>query len=290
MTRKRQSDRWRSFEEAKAFVHGLALKNQAAWYTYCLSSKRPSDIPSNPQSVYASKWRGLGDWLGTGAVASHNRRWRPFTEARRFVHTLGLKNQAAWSAYYRSGKKPADIPTAPDQVYRDAGWQGIGHWLGTGTVASQNRQWRAFTEARQFVRSLGLKNEAGWRAYCRSGQRPEDIPSTPAEAYSAAGWRGMGDWLGTGTIAPKGRQWRSFPAARQFVHTLGLKNWKEWRDYNRAGKKPDDIPVRPEVSYGAEWRGVGDWLGTGTVKERDLRPFPEARAFVHTLGLRNQDA
>ena len=30
MTRERPSDRWRSFEEAKSFVHALRLKNQAA--------------------------------------------------------------------------------------------------------------------------------------------------------------------------------------------------------------------------------------------------------------------
>src|SRR5262249_24109602 len=61
--------------------------------------------------------------------------------------------------------------------------------------------WRPFPLAREFVRALGLKSSAGWHAYCNSGQRPFDIPRKPNEVYAHEGWAGMGDWLGTGTIA-----------------------------------------------------------------------------------------
>ena len=283
---------YRSFAEARTFVRALGLKNQTAWYAYCRGGRKPDDIPSNPQNVYAGEWPGLGDWLGTGTIASRGRRWRSFTQARAFIRALELKNQAAWHSYSRSGKKPDDIPAAPERVYRDAGWQGIGDWLGTGTIAPANRQWRPFPEARAFVHALGLKSEAAWRAYCRSGRRPEDIPSTPAEVYRRAGWRGMGDWLGTGTIAPGDRLWRSFTEAREFVHTLAMKNTTAWYAYRRSGEKPADIPAHPEVAYVAEWRGMGDWLGTGTVapQNRQYRSFAEAQAFVHTLGLKNSGA
>ena len=42
----------------------------------------------------------------------------------------------------------------------------MGDWLGTGTIASYLREYRSFKEARAFVRSLGLKSETEWRAYC----------------------------------------------------------------------------------------------------------------------------
>jgi len=29
--------------------------------------------------------------------------------------------------------RPAGVPSAPDRVYKDGGWQGWGHWIGTGT-------------------------------------------------------------------------------------------------------------------------------------------------------------
>ena len=57
---------WRSFEDARAFVHVLKLKSVKEWQTYCKSGNRPSDIPSNPRSVYADTgWVGYSDWLGT---------------------------------------------------------------------------------------------------------------------------------------------------------------------------------------------------------------------------------
>ena len=34
------------------------------WLNYCNSGERPPDIPSNPNQVYESEWKGLPDWLG----------------------------------------------------------------------------------------------------------------------------------------------------------------------------------------------------------------------------------
>jgi hypothetical protein len=43
-----------------------------------------------------------------------------------------------------------------------------------------------------------FKNQKEWRDYCKSGQKPEDIPSNPDKTYKQEGWKGFGDWLGTG--------------------------------------------------------------------------------------------
>jgi hypothetical protein len=39
---------------------------------------------------------------------------------------------------------------------------------------------------------------------------PADIPGNPSKIYAHAGWAGFGDWLGTGFISPRYRQFRSF--------------------------------------------------------------------------------
>lgn len=55
-----------SYEEAKAFVHSLNLKNKRKWYVYCKSEKSPSNIPCNPHSFYKKEgWLNWYDWLGT---------------------------------------------------------------------------------------------------------------------------------------------------------------------------------------------------------------------------------
>ena len=56
----------------------------------------------------------------------------------------------------------------------------------------------------------------------------------------------MGDWLGTGYITPKHRQYKSFEEARAFVRRLKLKNRNQWKRYRKSDAKPKDIPSYPE--------------------------------------------
>jgi len=61
---------YRSFEEARAFVHSLKLKSAEEWNHFCRGQMpekgiRPPDIPTTPSRSYAKTgWIGLGDWLG----------------------------------------------------------------------------------------------------------------------------------------------------------------------------------------------------------------------------------
>lgn len=272
------------FPDARAYVRALGFTSVYQWYSYCASGMRPADIPSNPDHVYKhSGWAGYRDWLGTETV------WRGFAEAREFVHSLQLKNQNDWYTYCKSGGKPDDIPSDPHQVYKAKGWCGLGDWLGTGTVAPRNMSFRPLTEAREFVRGLGLRSQREWKEYCKSGRRPSDIPTNPHVIYRDTGWAGLSDWLGTDTIPSCALKFRPFPEARLFVHTLGLRTQGEWFEYCKSGKKPRDIPASPNVVYkGSGWKGLRDWLGTekrGRTK-RAFRPFAEARQFVRTQGLR----
>jgi hypothetical protein len=283
---------WRSFEEARAFVHKLGFKNRVEWEEYCKSFQKPYDIPSAPWSHYSrQEWKGMGDWLGTGTIATQFREYLPYLEARAFVHKLGLTNRDEWNEYSKSGQKPDDIPNKPDAVYLREGWKGIGDWLGTGVIAPRFREYLPFVEARVFVHKLGIKNRNEWNEYCKSGKKPDNLPNAPEQKYKHDGWISMGDWLGTGTIATQLREYRSFEEARAFVHKLGLKNRDEWNDYCKSGQKPDDIPNKPDAVYLREgWKGIGDWLGTGVIASRfrEYLPFVEARSFVHTLKLKSQ--
>ena len=127
----------RSFKKARTFVRSLGLRFTTEWHDYCKSGRKPSDIPSNPDKVYAEVgWVGYSDWLGTGKVVPGQH--RSFKKARTFVRSLGLKSGIEWMKYCRSGKKPADLPNAPQSVYLNDGWSGIDDWLGTGKLSSRS--------------------------------------------------------------------------------------------------------------------------------------------------------
>lgn len=119
----------RPFSEARAFVHTLNLKNRQEWHEYCRSGNKPADIPSRPKKAYRGEFVSIGDWLGTGTIAISKRVYRDYSQARAFVHTLGLKSRQKWIEYCRSSNKPADILTCPDKVYRGE-FVRMGDWLG----------------------------------------------------------------------------------------------------------------------------------------------------------------
>jgi hypothetical protein len=190
-----------------------------------VSSGKIVEIEGDIPAGMKMKLSDFADAISTRVWESVGRaNWRKFEDARSFVRSLKLTSNTEWLAYTKSGKKPADIPAYPNELYAKDGWAGMGDWLGTD---ARRGNWRRFSEARAFVRSLGLKSNTEWIAYTKSGKKPTDIPTNPYGQYAEDGWAGMGDWLGTGIIAPRLRESRPFEEARAFVRSLGLKSSAE---------------------------------------------------------------
>jgi len=165
---------FRDFESAREFARSLNLKSQKDWFKYCKSGNKPDDIPRNANTIYKNYFKGYGDWLGTGTV--HTKQWRSFTDAREFARALNLKGNQEWREYCKSGNKPDDIPTSPDKTYKNK-FKGYGDWLDNEKI------YRSYKEAREFAKNLGLKSKIEWQEYCKSGDKPDDIPATPWNIY-----------------------------------------------------------------------------------------------------------
>ena len=135
---------FRSFIRARKFVKDLKLKNQKEWVMYCAGKlinkpplpKLPIDIPTNPHQVYGDKgWVNYGNWIGTGTLATFNRKYRSFRSARTFARSLKLKSNKEWTEYcakrlHKSKKLPADIPSNVSKIYIDKGWKDWKDFLG----------------------------------------------------------------------------------------------------------------------------------------------------------------
>lgn len=285
----KRNRQFRSFIEAREFAQSLRLQGQTDWQKWIKSGKRPSDIPSNPARVYQdSGWKNWGDWLGTHPHRNRKGGHLPFEDARKYAQSMGFKSRVEWQGWVKSGKKPENIPSAPDRAYKEKGWNSWGDWLGTGRVAPQNMTFRPFADARDFVRQLKLMNVADWDNWTKSANRPDDIPAGPARVYKNSGWENWGDWLGT-----KNRigEYRPFNDARQFVRKIGLKSKEEWSNWAKSDLRPVDIPSSPSNTYKNQgWINWGDWLGTNRVanQNRTYRDFENSREFVRSLQLKNQ--
>jgi len=129
----------------------------------------------------------------------------------------------------------------------------VGDFLGTGTIANQNRQYRSFEESRKFARKLGLEGKDDWFEYCKSGKKPFDIPYTPSRTYKE--FKTWGDWLGTGRISSVelSKNMLTYEEAEKqapiLVKKLGIETHADWlRAYNE-GRIPKNLPSQPWEYY-----------------------------------------
>jgi superfamily II DNA or RNA helicase len=273
---------YRDFESARTFARSLKLSGQRQWRRYCRGllpsfPPLPDDIPSAPETIFkGSGWRGYPDWLGTTTIPSRKIKYLDFEEARASVRTLGLKSIQEWRLYAGGkltgfSKKPTDIPRMPDITYQNRGWIDWTDWLGS-PVALVLRprvgpsRFRDFESAREFAHSLNLKGSLAWQEYAKGllpdkPPQPRDIPSSPRNVYQSQ-WKGWGDWLGTGNIAPSEKPLRPFEKAREFARTLGFRTYEQWMAWSRTpGKRPIDIPSNPATTYRTQgWINWPDFL------------------------------
>lgn len=266
--------RYLAFEEARTYVRNQKLENTRAWKKWSkgileVKERRPDFIPASPDIVYKnSGWLSWSDWISENIEIDY----LPFEEARDYVRSLNLANAEQWQRYYQ-GKidglvKPDNIPWNPQKIYAEQ-WNGIKDWIGT--------DWKNFEEAREFVRNLGLNGQVEWRLYCKNElngyeSKPLDIPTDPKRVYEDNGWIDMSDWLGTErkrrtTHGEVDDTWLSYEDAKEYVHSLKLSSYDEWKAYidNRIENlplRPMDLPKSPQYVYKNDgWRNWSDWLG-----------------------------
>jgi len=243
-----QNKEWLPYEEAREFVHKLNLKNQKEWEDYCKSGNKPDNIPNTIYTTYKNKGLiDLSDFLGSNKNKKNG--FLSYEKAKEFTSKLGLRTKTEWTQYCKSGNKPNNIPAYPMHVYKNKGWISWSDFLNTDFIASQNKKFVSYEEAKEFVNKLKLSGQNQWNQYCKSGNKPDNIPNSPYKVYQNKGWISWGDFLGTGIIATYYKEYLSYEEAREFVKKLGLKSQKEWVEYSKSGKKPDNIPANPSGVY-----------------------------------------
>ena len=115
-----------------------------------------------------------------------------------------------------------------------------------GMEKEMKKQFRDFKSAREFARSLGLKNQKEWKEYCKSGNKPDDIPTNSERTYKKQQtWTSWGDFTGTGRVANQNKIFRSFKESREFVRNI--KNLKDLQGMEmiiaNQATNLDDIPI-----------------------------------------------
>ena len=282
------------FGQALTFAQSLGLANKKEWKVWCKEGRRPPNVPSHPNATYKDGgWQGWGHWLGTGNQSSKTNEFLPFGETLVVARSLNLADRFEWREWCKEGMCPPNVPSNPDHTYKDGGWQGWGHWLGSGNIKKASK-FAPFSQTLTFAQSLNLASAKEWRAWCKEGLRPPNVPSHPDLTYKDSGWQGWGHWLGSGNRYNKDecKRFLPFDEALAAAQSLGLASSTEWKVWCKAGTRPPNVPPHPNATYkDGGWQGWGHWLGTGNqsnkAKQAQFLPFDGALAVARSLNLAN---
>jgi len=231
----------------------------------------------------------MGDLHRRTSSENDEMKWRSFAKARKFARSLGLKTGQEWATFCKSEQRPKDIPTNPNVVYKNKGWEDRGDWLGTDYIVPSKRQYRSFENARKFVQSLELKNTIDWNKYCNSKKLPKDIPRNPQKIYKNE-WKTWKYFIGN--------EFLPYKEAGKFIRKQGITSQPQYEKWCKDGNRPSFIPATPYKTYKlkGDWQGWGDFIGTGRIADRqkaaNYLPMREAKPIYRRLakeyGLKNR--
>lgn len=122
---------------------------------------------------------------------------------------------------------------------------------------------RSYSEVVQLVRCFKFRTREEWVKFCKTGLKPSDIPR---ELSRYKEWKSWGDFLGTGYVFPSHRNYMNYEEAKRYVQSLGFKSRPQWEKFAFSKERPANIPSSPHHKYKKEWKGWGDFLGTGNVR------------------------
>jgi superfamily II DNA or RNA helicase len=139
--------------------------------------------------------------------------------------------------------------------------------------------WIPFEEARNYVRSLNLKNVKEWKKFAKSEQRPAGIPYIPERTFPDE-WVSYADWLGSENTRRKNGKFLPFNEAQKIVRKLNLKTSTNWEKFAKSEEFPLNIPKDPSKHYASQgWSGFHDFLND----PNDVKSFEEAKRLAQQV-------
>ncbi|MDA9752333.1 DEAD/DEAH box helicase family protein [Candidatus Pelagibacter sp.] len=267
---------YRSYEEAKKIAIKNDIKNQREWHDFCLSTKKPRDIPYKPESIYKNKgWINWGEFFGTKYIANQLRKYFEFDEAKKYIKELNIKSNLDWKKYCKSKKYNPKLPKAPDIVYKS-------EWCGWPDFLSKNK-FLSYEEAKKYIKDLGFINFKEYSNYIIK-KNIDFLPKYPRHHYKKD-FSTMIDFLTSQTEkSGKKLSFMSYEETKKFARSLKLKSGWEWRNLkkNKNIKLPKGLSLR--IFQDEIFEGWKEFLGTSYVgNDSEMVKFCEAKDVVRKL-------
>lgn len=203
-----------------------------------------------------------------------------FDDARAFVRALKLQSGREWIRYCKSDSRHMNIPTVPSVTYKTKGWISIYDWLGTVRYTSYKKE-------KKITIQFGISGKEDWNLKYKQLEEffvKHRIPQNLEMIYRTSGWVSWERFLNI-------PRYKSIEEARIVIHTLGIKNVKEWETFIKANKIPVGIPKFPYDIYKTKgWKSWGDWLGNTSICKKKFIPYNEFVILIRNNGITSKRA
>ena len=157
-------DEWMSFQDAKTFIQQQGIISVSEFEVWSKSEQRPQNFPPNPIGVYANKWNGWSDFLGTENTDYMKDRtdnkhteiqeYMSYIEAKIFVQQLRIKTPIDFFETQRNEPDifPENFPPKPRVFYTNTGeWIDWNDFLGLEIKPRKKKNKKSSKQAQGFI-------------------------------------------------------------------------------------------------------------------------------------------
>ena len=212
-----------------------------------------------------------------------------FKDAGVYGEKLKGKNLEKLYSAFRKEHPDFNLPSIPDQFYKNKGWKGYKDLFGLEELSRPT-----FKEAQELFKNAGvygekLKGQKDLPKLYKTirKEHPDfNLPSTPSQVYKNKGWKNYRDLFGL-----EERSRPTFKQAQELLKDAGvygekLKGQKDLPKLYKTIRKehPDfNLPSHPDRVYRDQgWKGWRDFFG---LEERSRPTFKEAQELFKAAGV-----
>lgn len=282
--------KWLSYQQASEWAQSQNIMNHDQWTERCAAGL-PDGVPIDPQTAYGAEFVGWYEFLGVQLSRDGRKVFWSYERARDWARGAGVKTGIQWEQMSKDKVLPIGVPAQPYKVYKGK-FKNWGEFLGTGHVATKDKAFMSYEEARSWAKSLNITNMIEWKEK-RKEFGSEGIPAHPHRIYKE--FTNWGEFLGTGRVANKDREFLSYEEASAWAQEEGIFSIEEWFYRARDGL-PSNIPIWPNKFYqnGFRW---GKFLNNGKrIRKKissykmgydteDLLPYKDALHWARIQGI-----
>lgn len=173
------------FEIVRDKVQSLNIRTRKDYYKFVKLNKNLK-LPTSPNRAYKNRgWTNFPDFLRGNKKLIY---YYDFRTSKHFVRKVKIKCVKQWENFCKSGKKPRELPSAPNKFYKKE-WISWSEFFGKKEMSFKKRNIKSFKKLKNIVKKLNIKTRKEWREYCSSGKKPNTIPSHPELCYKKE-WKG----------------------------------------------------------------------------------------------------